>query len=190
MNLNFYPLPSLVAAMVLGLAGPARGEVTEAMRKAVDRVIEEKAEAHLVPGIAVVVMEGEKVAYSFCRGPAGSGKITPETPFIVGSISKLFTATAVMQLVDRGKIELDVPVQRYLPEFRVADADALAGSPCVSCLIRTAACRQTPRAPPERIEPCRTTSKRFPGPAWPDRSAAATRIPVQITRCWARSLRK
>ncbi len=113
-----------MAAMVLGLAGPARGEVTEAMRKALDRVIEEKAEAHLVPGIAVVVMEGEKVAYSYCRGSAGTGEITPETPFIVGSISKLFTATAVMQLVDRRKIELDAPVQRYLPDFRVADADA------------------------------------------------------------------
>ncbi len=113
-----------MAALVLGLAGPARAEVTDAMRKAVDRVIEEKTATHLVPGIAVVVMEGEKVAYSFCRGPAGSGKITPETPFIVGSISKLFTATAVMQLVDRGKIELDAPVQRYLPDFRVADADA------------------------------------------------------------------
>jgi CubicO group peptidase (beta-lactamase class C family) len=52
--------------------------------------------------------------------------VTPQTPFIIGSLSKSFTALAVMQLVEANKIELDAPVQRYLPWFRVADEQASA----------------------------------------------------------------
>jgi CubicO group peptidase (beta-lactamase class C family) len=50
--------------------------------------------------------------------------VTVATPFKIGSLSKSFTALAVMQLVEAGKIELDAPVQQYLPEFRVADPAA------------------------------------------------------------------
>ena len=51
---------------------------------------------------------------------------TPQTPFFIGSLTKSFTAVAVMQLVEAGKIELDAPVRRYLPWFRVADDAASA----------------------------------------------------------------
>ena len=50
--------------------------------------------------------------------------VTPLTPFIIGSMSKSFTSLAVMQLVEAGTVELDTPVQRYLPWFRVADPTA------------------------------------------------------------------
>src|SRR5207249_4233169 len=52
--------------------------------------------------------------------------VTPQTPFVLGSVSKSFTALAVMQQVEAGKVELDAPVQRYLPWFRVADPVASA----------------------------------------------------------------
>ena len=52
--------------------------------------------------------------------------MTPQTPFIIGSVAKSFTALAVMQLVEANKIDLDAPVQRYLPWFRVADEKASA----------------------------------------------------------------
>ncbi len=52
--------------------------------------------------------------------------VTPQTPFLLGSTTKSFTALAIMQLVEAGKIELDAPVQRYLPWFRVADPVASA----------------------------------------------------------------
>ena len=50
--------------------------------------------------------------------------MTPQTPFVIGSITKPFTALGITQLVEAGKIELDAPVQRYLPWFRVADPSA------------------------------------------------------------------
>jgi CubicO group peptidase (beta-lactamase class C family) len=45
--------------------------------------------------------------------------VTPQTPFRLASVSKTITALAIMQLVEAGKVELDAPVQRYLPWFRV-----------------------------------------------------------------------
>ena len=52
--------------------------------------------------------------------------VTPQTPFMIGSVTKSFTALAIMQLVEAGQVELDVPVQTYLPWFRVADPQASA----------------------------------------------------------------
>lgn len=49
---------------------------------------------------------------------------TPDSVFQIGSITKVWTATLVMQLVDEGLVELDKPVATYLPEFKVADAEA------------------------------------------------------------------
>ena len=50
--------------------------------------------------------------------------MTPETPFLIGSVTKSFTALAIMQLSEAGRVQLDAPVQRYLPWWRVADPDA------------------------------------------------------------------
>ncbi len=62
----------------------------------------------------------------FGRARPGGEAPTPQTPFFIGSLTKSFTALAVMQLVEAGKVELDAPVQRYLPWFRVADPQASA----------------------------------------------------------------
>ncbi|MHB8643352.1 MAG: serine hydrolase domain-containing protein [Gaiellaceae bacterium] len=47
--------------------------------------------------------------------------VTPDTLFQIGSITKTFTATAAMALVEQGKLELDAPVRTYLPDLRLAD---------------------------------------------------------------------
>jgi CubicO group peptidase (beta-lactamase class C family) len=52
--------------------------------------------------------------------------MTADTPIVLASVSKPITATAVMQLVERGRVQLDAPVQRYLPEFRLDDPTASA----------------------------------------------------------------
>ncbi|HMB25193.1 MAG TPA: serine hydrolase domain-containing protein, partial [Anaerolineales bacterium] len=58
-------------------------------------------------------------------GEAMPGKpVTPQTQFYIGSVTKGFTALAVMQLVEEGKLELDAPVQKYLPWFKVTDLEA------------------------------------------------------------------
>ncbi|BBD70822.1 beta-lactamase class C and other penicillin binding protein-like protein [Nostoc commune NIES-4072] len=55
--------------------------------------------------------------------------ITPQTQFPIASLSKSFTAIAALQLVEAGKINLDVSVKQYLPDFTLADtqtADQIA----------------------------------------------------------------
>jgi CubicO group peptidase (beta-lactamase class C family) len=50
--------------------------------------------------------------------------VTPQTPFVIGSTAKSFTALAIMQLVEEGKVELGAPVRRYIPWFTLADEEA------------------------------------------------------------------
>ncbi|QVQ54531.1 beta-lactamase family protein [Spiractinospora alimapuensis] len=74
------------------------------------------------PGIAVAVVRGDEIVDVSAAGTAGSGRdLTPDTPMRIDSLSKSFTATAVMQLVESGDVELDRPARDYLPEFEVHD---------------------------------------------------------------------
>lgn len=72
----------------------------------------------------IAVMDNGEIVYSEGFGMANREKSIPvasDTLFNIGSISKVFTATAIMLLVDEGKVKLDDPVTRYIPEFVMAD---------------------------------------------------------------------
>ncbi len=81
-----------------------------------------------IPGAALVIVQGDQIVHlrAFGVADADGRPVTPQTPFFTGSTGKSFTALAIMQLVEAGKIKVDAPVQTYLPWFRVADADASA----------------------------------------------------------------
>ena len=71
------------------------------------------------PGLACAIVEDGRI-HSEVRGEmlVGSGRmITPDTPFLLGSISKSFTAMAVVQLVEAGKVDLDTGISHYLDVF-------------------------------------------------------------------------
>lgn len=95
---------------------------------AVDAYVEAQRQALHIPGLALAVVQGDQVTYLHGYGQAASDgrAVTPQTPFMIGSVTKSFTALAIMQLVEAGQVELDAPVQRYLPWFRVADPQASA----------------------------------------------------------------
>ncbi len=88
----------------------------------VDRLIGEAVAAKKLPGAVLLVGHGGSVVYQKAYGdralePAVE-PMTVETIFDMASMTKcLVTATAVMQLYEQGKVELDAPVVRYLPEF-------------------------------------------------------------------------
>lgn len=74
-------------------------------------------------GSAAIIEDG-KIVYSEAFGMANrekSIKADTKTIFNIGSISKAFAATAVMILVDEGKVDLDSPVTRYIKDFKMAD---------------------------------------------------------------------
>ena len=94
--------------------------------EAVDTYISTRMKELGIPGAALVIIQGDQIVHLKAFGVAdASGRpVTPQTPFFTGSTGKSFTALAILQLVEAGKIKLDAPVQTYLPWFQVADADA------------------------------------------------------------------
>ena len=81
-----------------------------------------------VPGLAYAVVGDGEITSVGARGVLKSGgdaQVTPDTPFVIGSITKSFTALAVMQLVEAGKIDLDAEVSRYLDGFSGRPAGAI-----------------------------------------------------------------
>lgn len=93
---------------------------------AIEAFVRAEMEATHIPGAAVAIIQGDQIIYLGGFGSADdSGRpITPDTPFIIGSLSKSFTAVAIMQLIEVGEVYLDAPVQLYLPWFHVADPHA------------------------------------------------------------------
>jgi CubicO group peptidase (beta-lactamase class C family) len=77
-----------------------------------------------IPGMAVGIVSADEILYSACWGVqslATHAPVTPDSVFCVSSMSKSFVAAAIMQLVERGKMDLDSPLVRYLPYFRLDD---------------------------------------------------------------------
>src|SRR5262249_57393971 len=79
-----------------------------------------------VPGVAVGILNNGVVTL---RGLGVTNvddprPVTEHTVFPIASISKTFAATAMMRLVEQGKVDLEAPVRKYLPDFRVRDEAA------------------------------------------------------------------
>jgi CubicO group peptidase (beta-lactamase class C family) len=93
-----------------------------------------------VPGAAVAVLaDGEVVDDAAGLLSTATGvEATPDSLFQIGSITKVWTATLVLQLVDEGLVDLDVPVRTYLPEFRIRDEAAAARITTRQLLAHTA----------------------------------------------------
>jgi CubicO group peptidase (beta-lactamase class C family) len=73
------------------------------------------------------VLDEGRVVHSRGVGVDGHGHaVSADTPFPIGSLTKSFTALLVRQFIEAGQLDADAPVQRYLPWFRVADAEASA----------------------------------------------------------------
>jgi CubicO group peptidase (beta-lactamase class C family)/D-alanyl-D-alanine dipeptidase len=92
--------------------------------KSLEALIERERVDAGIPGLSIVIVEDQTVVWSKGFGHADLAKTrlaTADTVYRVGSVSKLFTDIAIMQLVEEGKINLDLPVTKYLPSFKPAN---------------------------------------------------------------------
>ncbi len=92
-----------------------------AVSQALTTYIEQEMRDKGIPALSIALVDGSQVVWSRGFGVENAAKGTPATAntvYRVGSVSKLFTDIGVMQLVERGALDLDAPVQRYLPSFR------------------------------------------------------------------------
>jgi CubicO group peptidase (beta-lactamase class C family) len=126
---------AVVALVALSVA-IAHVEVAETQRQqaagAFDELaalVERKMAEYSIPGVAFgVVKDGRATLRGFGEANVDNPQpVTPDTIFAIASISKTVTTTAIMRLVEQKKLDLNAPVQKYLPEFAVADPDATRG---------------------------------------------------------------
>ena len=90
-------------------------------------LIEDFLRKQEIPGFAIAVIDDGKVVYEKGFGVQslkGKDPTTPRSLFHMASITKPFVATAVMQLVEKGRMSLDAPITTYLPYFEIADPRA------------------------------------------------------------------
>lgn len=126
---------SLLAALALIVAVPTQAEEPpeQAALAAFDAALRSDQAAHGIPGLQVAIVHGDEMLWSHSYGIADLASGTPVadgTRFVIGSISKLFTAIAIVRLRDAGRLDLDDPVRRHLPWFQ------LAGDPAPTVTIR------------------------------------------------------
>lgn len=90
-----------------------------------DQFIEGQMRRHNIPGVAVAITKGDDLVYSKGFGSASRNvPMSADTPMFIGSLSKSFTALAIMQLHEEGMLDIDKPVIMYLPCFKLADPQA------------------------------------------------------------------
>src|SRR6266699_1013844 len=137
----------VVSVTALPVAAAPRAGAPDLAR--IDAYISEQMQADHIPGLALGLVHNDQIVHMRGFGEADqSGRaVTPQTPFILASVSNSFTALAIMQLVEAGKVELDAPVQRYLPWFRVADPTASARITVRQLLNQTSGIPGTDSAP-------------------------------------------
>ena len=98
-------------------------KLTEPSTAGISEFLDQQIAWNHLPGMAVVITRGSDVIFLKGYGTNSDGNaITPQTQFYLASVSKSFTALAVMQLVETGALDLDMSVEHYLPEFSTQDS--------------------------------------------------------------------
>ena len=112
-----------IVLLMLGLPAPLTAQLlsdkaVERLESSISRTLEEQK----IPGFAIGVVKDGRLAYARGFGLMKIGDpgwpVTPQTLFHMASITKPFVATAIMQLVEHGKLDLDDPVIKHVPYFR------------------------------------------------------------------------
>ena len=94
--------------------------------KTIDDYINSTIKSFRITGLALAIVKEDQILYlkGFGKSNVWGKQVTPQTPFIIASIDKSFTGLVISQLIEAGKIDINAPVQTYLPWFTLADMEA------------------------------------------------------------------
>lgn len=116
---NYFSIVPIVAL----LAGAAFGQAMAVKPDRVEEYVRSEMEKQKIPGIALLVVQNGNIVRAQGLGFSNvelQVPVLPETVFQSGSVGKQFTATAVMMLVEEGKVSLDDPITKYFPSAPAA----------------------------------------------------------------------
>ena len=102
-------------------ASPVRGDY-EYTKQYISWLLQKEMRKHQVEGVSIALVDDQTVVWAQGYGYADVARKIPAsaaTVYRVGSVSKLFTVTAAMQLAEQGKVDIDRPLQTYLPKFAI-----------------------------------------------------------------------
>jgi CubicO group peptidase (beta-lactamase class C family) len=113
--------PSLIATLVRPAPSAARAEPERIQE--IGAYLKRLANADIFSGVVVIARDGQPI-FSHASGDADREKKIANalsTPFMLGSMNKLFTGLAIGQLVEQGKLSYDDPLSKFLPDFQDSD---------------------------------------------------------------------
>jgi hypothetical protein len=112
-------LPKVPFPILVSLARPPAAPSEQVRLQQIGSYLKRLADADTFSGVVVIARAGKPV-FSRAYGFADRGRKIPNTlstPFLVASVSKLFTGLAIGQLVEQGKLSYDDPLSKFLPDF-------------------------------------------------------------------------
>jgi CubicO group peptidase (beta-lactamase class C family) len=110
----------LLLLVVIGQAAIAAGQLPPARLQDIEQFISSEMSRQNIPGLSAAVAAAGEPVWSAGFGMADVENNVPakaRTVYRTASIAKVITAVAMMQLVEAGKVDLDTPIQRYVPSF-------------------------------------------------------------------------
>lgn len=123
------------SAALLVLLGSTVAAQELANSAAIDAYLDRAVAETKIPGLVALVVDADGVIYSHTAGRsdvAGNSPMSPDTIFNIASMTKPVAVAAIMMLVEEGKLDLDDPISKYVPEFKakpvMIDFNAEAGT--------------------------------------------------------------
>jgi CubicO group peptidase (beta-lactamase class C family) len=116
-------LPFLTAASAFGgKAEPVLQINYDSVKESVSQLIQSEMKKNDIVGLSIALVDDQRVVWTQGFGYANERKdiaATPETVYRIGSLTKVFTAASIMQLVEQDKLNIEKPLKTYLPEFSI-----------------------------------------------------------------------
>ena len=113
-------VPSIAPSTAVAVAPPPAPPVDPATAAVLQKALEAARKAMVIPGIEATVILADGRTWTGVAGDAVAAthvKVTPQTPFPIASVTKTFTAALILRLAEQGRLTIDDPLARWLPDY-------------------------------------------------------------------------
>ncbi len=122
--MNLVKTQFAIPLLLLQLGIASAQKLSFGKEEKIESLIQKSMHSFQIPGLAIGIVENNKIVYAKGFGVKNLNTNEPVTTgslFHMASVSKPFSATSIMQLVEQGNMDLDAPVVRYLSYFKIDD---------------------------------------------------------------------